>query len=501
MSINTSDILAELKKIQQDVKILQQQEIKISDELVGLEKIITTSVVIPTPINAIPTPINVIPTPTPINVIPTPTPINVIPTPTPINVIPTPIPVNSTPVYPVYPIYPVYPPVDTTTVPLKHHSVPLKINHSTIASSSSSAPSSSSSASSSTAVNNTTIVKTTPTPTNTPNNETPFNHVIPINLCKIGMKHHTIKDAIENNHPIEENLHVISVISNVCLFKKRYQLMREFMRRMEFENNVILYIVELAYENQPFAITSKLNPHHLQLRIKHALWHKENMINIGVRKLLPPHWKAFAWIDADIDFDNNDWALDTLKILNGARDIVQIFSHAIDMDANEETMNVYNSFSFQFCHGLPYSHKFPNYWHPGYAWACTRTAFEKMGGIFEFGILGASDHIMSFCLANKGLESINAKYSDDFKNEILKFQKKVKRFRLGYVPGMIRHFFHGSKVNRKYVERNEILLKYNYSPGLHIAHDANGVLIPSSHFSEEFLAEILNYFKQRNEDE
>jgi hypothetical protein len=66
---------------------------------------------------------------------------------------------------------------------------------------------------------------------------------------------------------------------------------------------------------------------------------------------------------------------------------------------------------------------------------------------------------------------------------------------------MIRHFFHGSKVNRKYVERNEILLKYNYSPGLHIAHDANGVLIPSSHFSEEFLAEILNYFKQRNEDE
>lgn len=329
----------------------------------------------------------------------------------------------------------------------------------------------------------------------------PLNHVIPVNLCKIGMKHHHINDAIENNNPIEENLHVITVISNICLFKKRYQLIREFMRRMEYENNVILYVVELAYGNQPFAITSNKNPHHLQLRTKDAIWHKENMINLGVKKLLPPDWKAFAWIDSDVDFDNNNWALDTLKILNGAKDIVQIFSHAIDMDVNEETMNVYNSYGFQFCHGLPYSHKFPNYWHPGYAWACTRKAYEEMGGLFELGILGASDHIMSFCLTNKGIESVNTRYSEDFKNVILKFQKAVKRLRLGYVPCVIRHFFHGSKINRKYVERNEILLRYNYSPSLHITYDENGLMIPSAQFPPEFLVEILEYFKQRNEDE
>jgi hypothetical protein len=327
------------------------------------------------------------------------------------------------------------------------------------------------------------------------------NHVIPINLCKIGMKRHNIKDDIENNIPIEENLHVIAVISNICLFKKRYQLIREFMRRMEFENNVILYVVELAYGNQPFAITKSNNPRHLQLRTKEAIWHKENMINLGVRKLLPPNWKAFAWIDSDVDFDSNCWALDTLKILNGAKDIVQIFSHAVDMDQNEETMNVYNSFSFQFCHGLPYSNKFPNYWHPGYAWACTRKAYEQMGCLFELGILGASDHIMSFCLTNKGVQSVNEKYSEDFKNKILEFQNRVKRLRLGYVPVTSRHFFHGSKANRKYIERNEILLRYNYSPSIHITYDSNGIMIPSPNFPKEFLDEIMNYFKQRNEDE
>jgi hypothetical protein len=329
----------------------------------------------------------------------------------------------------------------------------------------------------------------------------PFNHCIPVNLCKIGMKHNYIVDAIENNTPIEENLHVVAVISNICLFKKRYHLMREFIRRMEFENNVILYIVELAYGKQPHAITSSKNPRHLQLRTEHAIWHKENMINLGIQKLLPADWKAVAWIDADIDFEQNDWALDTLKILNGARDIVQLFSHAVDMDANEETMNVYNSFAFQFSKDLPYSHKFPNYWHPGYAWACTRNAYEKMEGLFELGILGASDHIMSFCLTNKGLQSVNDKYSEDFKNEIKKFQKRVKRLRLGYVPGTIRHFFHGSKLNRKYIERNEILLRYQYSPSLHLSRDSQGVLVPSPQFSPEFLKEILDYFQQRNEDE
>jgi hypothetical protein len=319
--------------------------------------------------------------------------------------------------------------------------------------------------------------------------------------CKIGAPQNDIKDAIENNDPIEDHLHVIAVISNVCRFNKRVKLMNEFLHRMQFENHVIVYIVELAYGDQPFTVASHDNPRHLQLRTTHAIWHKENMINLGVKKLLPPDWKAFAWIDADIEFENHTWALETLKILNGAKDIVQIFSHAIDMDAKEQTMNVYNSFAFQYSRRLPYSHQFPNYWHPGYAWACTRKAYEKMGGLFQWGILGASDHIMSFCLTHKGLQSINERYSPEFKEKITEFEHAVKRLRLGYVPGVIRHFFHGSKVNRKYIERNEILLRHNYRPDVHVTTDEQGVLVPTPEFSPVFLNDILDYFKQRNEDE
>jgi len=47
-----------------------------------------------------------------------------------------------------------------------------------------------------------------------------------IEIDNIRYKHNIIKEAIENNDPIEEKLHVIAVISNPCLFAKRYILMK-----------------------------------------------------------------------------------------------------------------------------------------------------------------------------------------------------------------------------------------------------------------------------------
>jgi hypothetical protein len=141
-----------------------------------------------------------------------------------------------------------------------------------------------------------------------------------------------IRQAIMNNDPVDDVLHVIAVTSNPCQFARRYILAREFLSRMEQEKNVCVYMVELAYGNHKFYVTDPKNPRHLQIRGQVPLWHKENMINIGVKKLLPPSWKAMAWIDADVEFENTDWAMVGLKVLNGCRDVIQLFSHAVDMD-------------------------------------------------------------------------------------------------------------------------------------------------------------------------
>lgn len=312
---------------------------------------------------------------------------------------------------------------------------------------------------------------------------------------------HTIKEAIHNNLPIEEKLHVIAVVSNPCLFGKRYKLMKEFIYKMEKEENVILYIVELAYNDQKFNITQKENARHLQLRSKHALWHKENMVNLGVKYLLPDNYKAFAWIDADVEFENNTWALDTLKILNGSKDIIQLFSHCVDMDKEELAMSIFNSAGYMHHHAKLYVNKGQNYWHPGYAWAITRTAYEKVGGLYELGILGSGDFIMMMSLINMASKTLNINFNLDYKKSILEFQTKAKNLRFGYVPGIIKHFFHGSKVNRKYKDRYLVLVNNDYSPFRDVVYDEIGVMIPSIHFADSFKQEILDYFLERNEDE
>ena len=323
-----------------------------------------------------------------------------------------------------------------------------------------------------------------------------------IEIDNINYKVNDTKYAIINNDPIENKLNVIIVVSNPCLYAKRYILLKEFVKRFEEEEeNVRLFIVELIYKDQKFIVTDKCNKNHLQLRTDIPIWHKENMINLAVKYLLPKNYKAFAWIDADVEFENNSWAQDTLKILNGYKDIVQLYSHCIDMDQNQNNLNIFNGFGYSFVKNKKYTSKGVDYWHPGYAWAITRKAYEKLGGLYDKGILGSGDSIIAMSLINKCSYIINSNYSNDYNNSMLEYQKRACKLRLGYTPGIIRHHYHGSKLNRRYTERWKILMKYNYSPITDVNYDTRGILITTDFFSDEFKNDIMNYFRERREDE
>jgi len=305
------------------------------------------------------------------------------------------------------------------------------------------------------------------------------------------------RDAIANNEPIEEKLHVVMVISNPCFYKKRYLLAQEFIRRMEEEPDVLLYIVEMVYGSQKYFLTSPTDPTHLQLRATHPLWHKENMINLGIRTLLPSTWKAVAWIDADVEFESHTWASDTLRILNGYKDIVQLFSQAIDMNYDRTAMSVFTSGGFHQEKKHVFqtdSNRGINYWHPGFAWACTRRAYERCmgGGLFDRSILGSGDYYMMMAILNQSsatplIGSLPV--------------STMKTLRYGYTPGIIRHYFHGMKKNRKYSERWKILRDYQFSFSEHMTYDEQGVIVPSSTCPPGLLRDILHYFYERNEDD
>ena len=308
-----------------------------------------------------------------------------------------------------------------------------------------------------------------------------------------------LKEALNNNEKIEDKLNVISVISNVCEFKTRWRLMNEFIERMNSIQNINFYVVELAYDNQEFNVTNSSNPKHLQIRTKHALWHKENMINIGIKKLLPSDWKSVAWIDGDIEFDNPNWPIDALKILTKF-DIVQLFTTCMDLDKDGIPMTIWQSYGYKFTQGEKFrSNRGLNYWHSGYAWACTRQFYDKVGGLYDKGIIGSGDYILTqgilkyIASADKTLKGFN--------KDITQYVDNLYNINVGYVPNNIRHHYHGSKVNRKYIERNEILVKYNYDPKIHITYDEDGIIIPTEDMSEDFINDIKLYFSQRNEDD
>jgi hypothetical protein len=307
--------------------------------------------------------------------------------------------------------------------------------------------------------------------------------------------------ALKSDETIDDTLHVITVISNVCNFRRRYELMENFIKNMEQFSNIKLYVVELAYGDQEFKITSESNPCHLQLRVKYALWHKENIINLGIKKLLPVDWKAVAWIDGDIEFENINWVSDTLKILTKF-DLVQLFTTSFDLDENNIPMTIFQSFGYKYCNGEKFQHnRGVNYWHPGYAWACRRDFYEKIGGLYDKGIVGSGDYILTQGI----LKSIACgdKNLKNFYDDVKKYVDRISSLDviLGYVPGNIRHYFHGSKKNRKYIERNQILLKYDYNPSNIIKYDDNGILVPTENMPDNFINDILDYFRQRNDDE
>lgn len=292
----------------------------------------------------------------------------------------------------------------------------------------------------------------------------------------------------------EADLHVIMVLSNACLYKRRYQLAKEFIARMEKTPHVRLYVVELAYGDQVYEVTQSRHPRHLQLRCDIPLWHKENMINLGVRRLLPPTWRAFAWIDADIEFLNPNWATDTLQALRKAS-IVQLFSEIEYLDANNK---VYESYSGYF-RSIQTSNVRG---HSGFAWAIRRDAYEKLGGLIDRCILGGGDGVIAYGSVYMGnVPDPNCTVSPAYSRTINNYQRKFRGLTTGYVKGVIRHYFHGSLQNRKYTERWNVLRTHRYDPETFVTYNKHGLVVPTQQCPQGMLHEIMQYFRERNEDE
>lgn len=299
-----------------------------------------------------------------------------------------------------------------------------------------------------------------------------------------------------------EKFWVVTTVFNPVRFASRYRLFEAFEARMKAAG-VNLLVVEVAFGDREFKVTSANNPNHVQLRTQSEVWLKENALNIGISRL-PADWEYVAWIDADVRFLRDDWALETVQQLQHHH-VVQLFQSAIDLGPTGEAFQTYRSFAWSYVTGQPYptpnTHYYP-LWHPGFAWGADRAAIDHLGGLIDFAALGAGDHHMALALIGKAKDSLPAAIHPNYAALVEAWQKQAETFvkrDLGYVSGTIVHEWHGKKTDRRYQDRWKILTKNQFDPLLDLKRDWQ-FLYQLSDLKPQLRDDIRAYFRARNED-
>eukprot|EP01060_Flectonema_neradi_P030399 TRINITY_DN440_c0_g1_i5.p1 TRINITY_DN440_c0_g1~~TRINITY_DN440_c0_g1_i5.p1 ORF type:complete len:448 (+),score=77.41 TRINITY_DN440_c0_g1_i5:67-1410(+) len=316
-------------------------------------------------------------------------------------------------------------------------------------------------------------------------------------------------------------LHIISVVFNPSGYNSRVKLYNEYRDRLERVPGVRLYTIECLFDRQEPSVANRARD--IVVRAPHKLWLKENLINIAVKRL-PSDWKYMAWVDGDIEFHGTDWVRKTISALD-THPVVQMWKTAHFLGPDNRPLETSTSFGYyaqnQVDIDITKFHK--EYPHPGFAWAMTRSAFERMGGLPEFCVVGSGDNHFAYALIGRVMDSIppqSLKYvSDDYQKHLLQFQSHIRqsiygvydqpsfgspKVGPGYVDIAISHHWHGDWKDRNYVSRWECLEAYPntasstlFRPSYDLGHTDEGVLYLKSTC---FLNPIKKYFDSRKED-
>lgn len=302
-------------------------------------------------------------------------------------------------------------------------------------------------------------------------------------------------------------LYIILPYFNYCCFKRRKQLFVEFIQRIRREPRVRIVISEaiLITESAAHQAAQALPPQsgiwrHLRYTTDDPIWLKENLINLAIAQL-PETWNYAAWIDADLTFLSKTWVADTIAALN-RHDVVQMFFRCDNLDQQGKPFKHDKGFAYQYREsGRAYTKTYKyGFWHPGFAWALTRHAYNTMDGLIDWGILGSGDHHMALALIGKVECSHPGNIHKTYAILLNSFQDRVRELSLGYVPGVIQHHWHGSIADRRYQERWGILTKNAYDPKTDIVKNRVGLNQLTGVGAARLRQPIKEYFVGRRED-
>ena len=109
---------------------------------------------------------------------------------------------------------------------------------------------------------------------------------------------------------------------------------------------------------------------------------------------------------------------------------------------------------------------------------------------------------MACALVGRAEASLPRGLAPSYRRTVLNWQERAARVvagDLGYVPGTIRHHWHGRAVDRRYQERWDILRNHGYDPDRDLRRNVHGVLELDGR-NPGLRDGLRSYFRQRSDD-
>lgn len=215
----------------------------------------------------------------------------------------------------------------------------------------------------------------------------------------------------------------------------------------------IVVVQAVLPEQKPEALPGNVKS--IVLPVETVLFRKENLWNIGARRA---SGDALIFLDTDVFFETSSWVTDTCEALRHC-DVMQPFDKCIWLDSKGGVLREREAVS-----NALHANITPNLgaYHPGFGWAMTRAAYDKIGGFYDTCVSGSGDSAFTFGFT-----------SDELLGPMLPWWRQHDRFflapsyeawrrrtlALGLKVGRSRgikviHRWHGTMSGRRYVERD-----------------------------------------------
>jgi hypothetical protein len=274
--------------------------------------------------------------------------------------------------------------------------------------------------------------------------------------------------------------------------KSKRLIMNYFYTRNIMElQGIPTFTLELILNKHP-EIPESSNVFHV--RGKSVMFHKEKLCRILEEKI-PSHFKKLMFCDADLVFKEENWYNQISSLLD-SYDIVHPFTTCVWKDLTYKE-NILERKSSVLSPGEMWDFKF----HPGFAWAFRREWYNEVG-FFDFAISGSGDTLSCAAWTKKKFPKNFQSLPQALKRRYEKYRKLVEEFppRIINAPGKVEHLWHGTRENRQYSQRHEILKQINDIGDLLTENEDNVYEFRPSVY-QKYNAFFIKYFEERKDDD